>query len=86
MQEAGVPGYDVTTWYALWAPRGTPPEIVNRLQQEVARALQSQEIKDIWASQAADAGGNTPAEFGAYVRSEIVKWAKVVKDSGARID
>jgi len=86
MQEAGVPGYQVTTWYGLWAPAGTPPEIVNRLQAEVVKAFAKPEVKEIWAAQGADAGGNAPAEFNTFIKAEIVKWAKVVKDSGAKID
>ena len=86
VQEAGVPGYDVTTWYALWAPAGTPQDIVTRLQQEVARAMATPQLKDVWAQQGASAGGNSPSEFGAFVKAEIAKWAEVVKASGARID
>lgn len=84
--EAGLPGYEVTTWYALWAIKGSPAGIPEKLQQEVAKILQQQDIKDIWASQAATAGGQPPAEFGAFVKAEIAKWAKVVKASGAKID
>ena len=84
--EAGVDGYEVTTWYALWAPAGTPPEIINRLQQEVAKAMSAPAIRDTWAAQGAELGGNTPAAFGAFVKREIAKWAEVAKASGARID
>ncbi len=86
VQEAGVPGYEVTTWYGLWAPAGTPPDIVNKLQAEVTKALLKQDIKEIWAAQGASSGGNTPEQFTVFIRKEVVKWAKVVKDSGARID
>ena len=86
MQEAGVPGYEVTTWYGLWAPAGTPLEIVNRLQDAVRNAMARPEIKEIWAAQGSGSGGNSPDEFGAFVKSEIGKWAKVVKDTGVRID
>jgi tripartite-type tricarboxylate transporter receptor subunit TctC len=86
VQEAGVPGYEVTTWYALWAPAGTPQDVINKLQQEVAKAMASQQLKDVWAQQGASPGGNTPSEFGAFVKAEIAKWADVVKASGARID
>ena len=81
-----MPGYEVTTWYALWAPAGTPVEIVNRLQQEVAKAMLRQEIKDIWAAQGAGAGGNSPDQFGAFVKTEVVKWAKVAKDANVKIE
>lgn len=81
-----VSGYEVQTWYALWAVAGTPKEIIERMQAEVAKAMQSPEIKEIWASQSATAGGWPQQQFAAFVKSEIVKWAKVVKDSGARID
>ena len=86
LQESGVPGYEVTTWYGLWAPTGTPPEIVSKLQAEVAKALLKQDLKDIWAAQGASPGGNTPNQFTVFIRGEVVKWAKVAKDSGARID
>ena len=86
MHEAGVPGYLVATWYGIWAPTGTPPEIVNRLQQEVAKAMQVPAIKKVWEEQGASPGGNTPAEFGAFIKAEVVKWGEVAKASGARID
>ena len=86
MAEAGVPGYLVTTWYGIWAPTGTPAEAINRLQQEVAKAMQVPAIRKVWDEQGASAGGNTPAEFGAFIKTEIAKWADVAKASGARID
>ncbi len=86
MKEAGVPGYEVTTWYGIWAPAGTPADIVNKLQAEVAKALLRQDLKDVWAAQGAAPGGNAPDQFAVFIRGEIVKWAKVAKDSGARID
>ncbi|HEY8243264.1 MAG TPA: tripartite tricarboxylate transporter substrate binding protein [Casimicrobiaceae bacterium] len=86
LQEAGIAGIDVTTWYALWAPAGTPPEIVLKMQQEVAKAIASPLLKDIWAQNAASGGGNPSPEFAAFVKTEIVRWAEVAKASGARID
>ncbi|MFI4924393.1 MAG: Bug family tripartite tricarboxylate transporter substrate binding protein [Vicinamibacteria bacterium] len=86
LQEAGIAGIDVTTWYALWAPAGTPPEIVLKMQQEVAKAIASPLLKDIWAQNAASGGGNPSAEFAAFVKTEIARWAEVAKASGARID
>jgi tripartite-type tricarboxylate transporter receptor subunit TctC len=86
MQEAGLPGYIVTTWYALWAPKGTPKEALDRMYQETIKAMRSPELKGVWEAQGATAGGETPAEFEKLVHSEIAKWAKVVKDAGAKID
>jgi tripartite-type tricarboxylate transporter receptor subunit TctC len=86
MQEAGLPGYEVTTWYALWAVKGTPKEALDRMYQETVKALHSPEMKIIWDAQGATVGGESPDKFAALVNSEITKWAKVVKDSGAKID
>ena len=86
MQEAGLPGYLVTTWYALWAPKGTPKEALDRMYQETLKAMRSPELKHVWEAQGATAGGESPADFEKLVHSEIAKWAKVVKDAGAKID
>ena len=86
MQEAGVPGYEVRTWYALWGLKGTPKEIRDRMYTETVAAMNQPDLKRIWAEQGADPGGMPPEEFAKLIRSEIVKWAKVVKDSGAQVD
>jgi tripartite-type tricarboxylate transporter receptor subunit TctC len=86
MQEAGLPGYEVRTWYAIWAVKGTPQEIKDRMYKDVVLAMSHPDLKRIWAEQGADAGGMPPDEFGKLVRSEITKWAKVVKDAGAKVD
>jgi tripartite-type tricarboxylate transporter receptor subunit TctC len=86
VQEAGVPGYEVRTWYAIWALKGTPRDIQDRMYKEVVIAMNQPDLKRIWAEQGADPGGMPPAEFGKLVRSEITKWAKVVKESGAQVD
>jgi len=86
MQEAGLPGYIVTTWYALWAVKGTPQEALDRMYQETVKALQAPEMKVVWEGQGATAGGEPPAQFAKLVHSEIAKWAKVVKDAGAKVD
>ena len=86
LSEAGVNGYEARTWYALWAPAGTPREIVSRMQQETAKALAGSELKGIWQTLGAEPGGQPPDEMARFVDSEIKKWAKVVKDSGAKLD
>jgi tripartite-type tricarboxylate transporter receptor subunit TctC len=84
--EAGVRGYELTTWYAIWAIKGTPQPIVDRMYQEIAKALQSPEIKLVWDGQGAALGGMPPAEFAALVKQEIARWGKVVKDANIKID
>ncbi|MCX7274693.1 MAG: tripartite tricarboxylate transporter substrate binding protein [Burkholderiales bacterium] len=86
LAEAGVAGYEARTWYALWAPAGTPRDIVLRMQQETARALAGGELKAMWQSLGAEPGGQPPEEMARFVDTEIRKWAKVVKDSGAKLD
>jgi hypothetical protein len=84
--EAGVPGFDISTWYGLWAPRGTPREILERLAGETAKILRQPDIRERYAGLGAEPFGNSPDEFAAYCRSELAKWARVVKESGARAD
>jgi tripartite-type tricarboxylate transporter receptor subunit TctC len=86
MQEAGLPNYVVTTWYALWAPHGTPKEALDRMYKETVKAMQSPELKNVWQAQGATVGGEPPEEFAKLITSEIARWAKVVKDSGAKVD
>jgi tripartite-type tricarboxylate transporter receptor subunit TctC len=86
MAEAGLPGYEVRTWYGIWAIKGTPPAIKERMYKEIVTAINHPDLKKIWAEQGADAGGMPPAEMEKLVKSEIAKWAKVVKDAGAKVD
>jgi tripartite-type tricarboxylate transporter receptor subunit TctC len=86
MEQAGVPGYIVTTWYALWGVKGAPKEALDRMHQETLKAMQSPELKVVWEVQGATAGGESPEDFAKLIRTEIAKWAKVVKDSGAKVD
>jgi tripartite-type tricarboxylate transporter receptor subunit TctC len=84
--EAGLAGYDSTSWNAIYVPAGTPREIVEKLNREVNAILQSPETRKFFAEQGAEAGGGTPEQLGAFTRAETAKWAKVVKDSGAKVD
>ena len=89
VEEAGGPalkGYEASSWFGLLAPAGTSPEIVNRIQQEVAKSLGTPAIKEKLQAQGAIPSGNTPAEFAKLIDSEHIKWAKVVKASGAKVD
>ena len=84
--EAALPGFEVTNWVGLFAPAGTPPEIVRRLNGEVVRFMQTPEIEARLRSEGARFVPNTPEQFGAFVAAEIAKWAPIVKASGARAD
>lgn len=86
LNEAGVKGYEARTWYALWAPAGTPRDIIAKLQQETAKALAGAELKGVWQNLGAEAGGQPPEEMARFVETEIRKWAQVVKESGAKLD
>ena len=86
MKEAGVDFAISLTWYALFAVKGTPQPVVDRMYADTVKVLQMPDIKDIWASQGADVGGQPPAEFAAFVHAEIEKWAKVVKTAGIKVD
>ena len=84
--ELGLPDYTVTTWYGLWAPKGTPSDVQARIVEEMRRAAATDELKAIWASNGADFGSLSPAQFGGFVSAEIKRWATVVKASGAKLD
>ena len=86
MAEAGLPGFEAGTWTALLAPAGTSPDIVTRLNRELANIVRAPDVRDRLAAQGFDAVSSTPAEFAAYLRSEIAKWGKVVKATGVRVD
>jgi tripartite-type tricarboxylate transporter receptor subunit TctC len=83
---AGLPGYDATLWYGLFLRSGTPRDIVNRLGGEVANILRLGDVGETLRKQGAEPAGNTPEEFTAMVKSEIMKWAKVVKASGITVN
>ena len=84
--EAGVTGYEASTWYAMFAPNGVPQPVLDRLHREVAAVAKSPEIRRQLQAVGIDSVGGTPAALAQYLRSEIVKWGKVAKASGAKAD
>ena len=86
MAEAGVPGYEAYVWMGLLAPRGTPPAIVERLNREVIDVLATAEVKGHMDGAGIEIVGSTPAEFGSFFHAEKNRWAKVIKETGAKVD
>jgi tripartite-type tricarboxylate transporter receptor subunit TctC len=85
--EAGVPGYEVITWYGVFAPGGTPPAIVNRLHAEIAKAMEVPATRARLAEAGADGSvTRSPEEFAAIVRADAARYAKIIKDAGLKID
>ncbi|HEU0289975.1 MAG TPA: tripartite tricarboxylate transporter substrate binding protein [Burkholderiales bacterium] len=84
LAESGVPGYDVTSWYGLMVPAGTPKDIVSRLHAAAVTALAHPEVKERFAPTDLEPIGSTPEQFGAHVRGEVAKWAKVIRESGMK--
>ena len=84
--EAGFPGVEGSGWNGIFVPAGTPPAIVTKLQQEIARVLFSKEIQDDALTLGTQAGGDTPEQFAAFVRAEIQKWGKVIKDANIKAE
>jgi tripartite-type tricarboxylate transporter receptor subunit TctC len=86
LAETGLPGFDIYTWWGFMAPAGTPKEIIAKWNAEVTRILATPEMKAFFAQQGAEPAPMTPEQFAALIRSEIPKYAKIVKDSGAKVD
>ncbi len=81
-----LPGYEVTNWYGIVVPRGTPREAIARIRDEVAKAVKAPDMRDKMIREGMEPIGSTPEEFGAFMKVETTKWAKVIKDSGMKID
>jgi tripartite-type tricarboxylate transporter receptor subunit TctC len=86
VSESGLRGLDIGTWFGIFAPAGTPVEVVDKLNAEVARILGTPAMKDRLASLGAEPQPTTPAQFGAYVKSEMAKYADIIRKSGAKVD
>jgi tripartite-type tricarboxylate transporter receptor subunit TctC len=86
MAESGFPGFEMLSWYGLWGPRALPPDIVDRLAAEVVRAVKSPEMQEKLASQGFLPRGSTAPEFAAYIKDEIAKYAKIVKEANIKVD
>ena len=86
MQEAGFKDFAVTTWYGLWAIKGTPRPVIDRMHQATIKAMALPDMKTLWSNLGATAGGQSPEEFDKFVKSEIATWGKVVKASGAKVE
>ncbi len=86
LSETGLPGFDIYTWWGFMAPAGTPPEIIAKWNAEVRRILATPEMKAFFAQQGAEPAADSPEQFAAMIKSEIAKYAKIVKQSGAKVD
>jgi len=86
MAEAGVPGYDAVIWLGIMAPKNTPRDIVNRLSAEITKITSRPDVREAWAKQGALAMTMTPEEFARFMTSDIAKWDRIVKVSGAKAD
>lgn len=84
--ETGYPGYEAMVWFGLFAPAGTPPEVIRRINEETARALRTPGMRELLASQGLEVVASSPAEFGNRVSTEIAKWRKVVLEAGIKLD
>ena len=84
--EVGVPNWIVSTWYGMWAIKGTPKPIVDRMYAEIVKAMANPKLQKIWLDQTAQVGGESPEEFAKRIRAEIEKWQKVVAAAGVKLD
>ncbi len=84
--EAGVPGYEATIWLGLMAPAGTPMPVLQKLNQEINRVINAPEVKENWSKQGAVPMGMPVDEFGRFLREDVQKWSKLVKDTGMKVD
>jgi len=84
--ESGMPSFEVTSWYGLWLPAGTPRPIVQKLREAVVKAFEDPQLRETWFKLGAEAGGATSEEFRDLVRQDVSKWARVVKEAGVKAE
>jgi tripartite-type tricarboxylate transporter receptor subunit TctC len=84
--EAGVPGYEATIWLGFMAPRGTPPEIITKVNAEIGRFVDQPEVRRAWEKQGASPMIMSPDAFGEYLRRDVEKWAKVINEAGIKAE
>lgn len=86
LAEAALPGYSITSWFGLYAPSGTSPQIIERLNRETNKALATVQFRRRLTDQGIEPAGGTPGQFADFMRAELVKWGKIVRESGARVE
>lgn len=85
-EAANLPGYEATSWFGILVPANTPPDLVRLINTEAVRAINSPAVREKYAAMGAEPVGNTPEQFANFIKSEIAKWTRVVKESGAKVD
>ena len=86
ISESGLPGYEVTNWYGVMAPAGVPKDLIGRIHGDVVKALKHPDVQQRFEAEGGDPTPNTPEQFAAFIKNEIAKWSKAVKESGAKVD
>jgi tripartite-type tricarboxylate transporter receptor subunit TctC len=86
ISETGLPGYEVTNWYGVMAPAGLPKDILTKVHADLVKALKQPDVQQRFAAEGGDATPNTPEQFAAFIKNEITKWGKAVRESGAKVD
>lgn len=84
--ETGLPGYEVTNWYGVMAPAGVPKDILTKVHADLVKAMKQPDVQQRFAAEGGDATPNTPEQFAAFIKNEITKWGKAVRESGAKVD
>lgn len=86
MIEAGMPGFDLPTWYGVLAPAGTPRDVVAKLSAEISRSLALADVRERLLREGADPAPSTPEQFGQFIQAEVAKYAMIIKEAGVRAD